>query len=88
MLAVDRQVAEVTETDAEIVCDLAPILPEQSTVGRVEGVNGVHGTGEIHDAVVNQGRGLVGSVSHRPDPLEPQIVHVAPIDLGERAITL
>ena len=37
---------------------------------------------------MHQGRRLVGAVGHRPHPLELQVVHVVPVDLVERAITL
>ena len=63
------------------------VLPDQLAGRRVERLHGVHGVGEIHDAVVHERRRLIrAALVHRPHPREPQILDVVACDLSQRAV--
>ena len=63
------------------------VLPDQVACFRVERLYGVHRVGQVHDAVMNDGRRLVRlPLVHRPDPRELQLFHVVVRHLRQRAV--
>jgi len=85
LVLIDRQAAQRRRGgNAEIV------FPDEIARPRIEGLQHVSAVQEIHDAVVNDRGRLIPSRSpalvHRPDPLHPQVVHVVPCDLVQRAV--
>ena len=57
-----------------------------SPVLRIQRLHDVAGIVDEHDAVVDQGSGLIGAFVHGPDPLQLQILHVLRGDLVQRAV--
>ena len=62
------------------------VLPDGVAGDRVERLHDVQRTRQVHDAVVDDGRGLRQAGGHRPRPDQPELVDVVPVDLVERAV--
>ena len=57
----------------------------------VESLHDVTGVGEVHHAIMDEGRRLIArpaAVGHRPRPGQPQLVHILADDLIERTVRL
>ena len=64
-----------------------PVFPDQIAGCRVERLNDAARIRQIHDAVVNERRGLIGAgIVHRPGPRELHLVDILLVDLCERAV--
>ena len=84
LVAVDGEVAAVRA--AQRLGQRAAVLPQQGAGRGVESLDDVAGVGEIHHAVVHEGRRLVAAVPHRPHPGELQVGDVVTGNLVERAV--
>ena len=62
------------------------VLPDEIALARVQRLHDVAGIHDVHDAVVHDGRRLIGSFIHGPHPLELEILHVLRRDLIQRAV--
>ena len=62
------------------------VLPDQIAGLGIQRLQDVPGVVQVHDAVVNDGRGLIGAgVVHRPAPHQLQTLRVIDVDLIQRA---
>ena len=70
----------------DVVRDILAVLPQEVAGSRVDGLGQVAGIGQVHHAVVHQGRGLLAAGSHRPRPYQAQLADVVAVDLLQRAV--
>src|SRR6516225_2962837 len=63
-----------------------PILPQEVARRRVNRLDHVTGITQVHDAVVNKRRSLVGARLHVAGPDQLQILHITLIDLLEGTV--
>ena len=83
---VDRHVAHRGDPSRLVRAHM--VFPNELAGSRVERLDEIQRVGEIHDAVVNDGRRLVGlAFVHRPGPCELQLLDVVARDLRERTVT-
>ena len=82
---VDGEAAHLRRASPPLV-HLAAVLPQEVAGAGVEGLDHVAGVRDIHDAVVHERRRLRHPGLEAPGPGEPELVHVAPVDLVEGAV--
>ena len=63
------------------------ILPQTGAVANVERLDEVARLHQEHDAVVDEGRGLLHALDHGPCPGETQVRYIGRVDLVEGAVT-
>ena len=84
-ILVDGKAAHLRRASPPLV-HLAAILPQEVARARVERLDHIARVRDIHDAVVHDRRRLRHPGFEAPGPNEPEFIHVAPVDLIERAV--
>ena len=71
---------------AEVVGQVAPVLPDEVAGRRVDGLDDVAGVGHVEHAAVGEGRSLLASLVQGAGPHQAQVAHVVAVDLVEGAV--
>ena len=89
LVAVDRDVAVAVAGAGDVgdvLGQVAAVLPQEVAGGRIEGLHDVLDVGEEHHPVVDDRLDLLIAELHGARPDEPQLGHVAGVDLVEGAV--
>ena len=88
LVAVQRNVLGWAAQRARLSGIVVDVLPDHFTVGSVDGLHHIAWVSEEHHAIVDERRDLVAAFAHRERPGQPQLAHVACVNLLERAVAL
>ncbi len=88
LVPIDREAADLAGRTRAADHRATPELPDKVAGPAVDRLDDVAAIDHIDDAVVDERRALVGSISDGPHPCEPELLHVVAGDLAKRAVAL
>ena len=93
-MLIDGQMEDLVVKDRQAACvavpliagQVPPILPDEVTGARVQGLDDVPGIGQVHHAIVHQRRSVLTPALHGTGPGQAQLADIALVDLIQRAV--